>query len=97
MTVKKLSNRKRAFNDSLGDRARNSVHSQPENGGESMALGTFLNALREDERGTSAVELGLICALIVLAMLSALQGVAGETIAMWTRVHTASNKAINGG
>lgn len=62
-----------------------------------MALGTFLNALHKDERGTSAVELGLICALIVLAMLSALQGFASETIAMWTNIHDKSNTAINGG
>lgn len=61
-----------------------------------MAPGMFLNALRKDERGTSAVELGLICALVVLAMLSALQGFAGEAIGMWTRIHTESESATKG-
>lgn len=44
-------------------------------------------ALR-DSRGATAVEYGLILALIVIAMIVALKGLAGVTIAMWTDVST---------
>ncbi|HEY1146746.1 MAG TPA: Flp family type IVb pilin [Allosphingosinicella sp.] len=39
-----------------------------------------------DERGATAVEYGLIVSLIVLAMLGALNNVAGVTINLWTTV-----------
>ncbi|MEH3160209.1 MAG: Flp family type IVb pilin [Sphingomonas taxi] len=44
-------------------------------------------ALR-DSRGATAVEYGLILALIVIVMIVALKGLAGVTIAMWTDVST---------
>ncbi|MEQ1498939.1 MAG: hypothetical protein ABL914_09790 [Novosphingobium sp.] len=40
--------------------------------------------------------MGLICAMIVLAMLTALQGVANETKNTWTTVSSKSQEAING-
>ncbi|RVQ65287.1 Flp family type IVb pilin [Croceicoccus ponticola] len=40
----------------------------------------------EDESGATAIEYGLIAALIVLAMLAGLQGVADETSNMWTGI-----------
>ena len=49
-----------------------------------------------DVRGTSAVEMGLICALIVLAMLTALQGFANQTTATWTSVAGATSNAVQG-
>jgi pilus assembly protein Flp/PilA len=42
--------------------------------------------LRSDERGATAVEYGLIIALVVLAMVAALRGVASATINMWNIV-----------
>jgi pilus assembly protein Flp/PilA len=42
-----------------------------------------LGRLACDERGATAVEYGLIVALIVLAMIGALRSVAGATIDMW--------------
>ena len=60
----------------------------------------FLLRLIRDERGTSAVEMGLICALIVMAMLTALQGFAAENTDMWSNVASkvsASNQAASGG
>ncbi|MFN3387700.1 MAG: Flp family type IVb pilin [Allosphingosinicella sp.] len=42
--------------------------------------------LASDERGASAVEYGLIIALVVLAMIGALSQVAGSTIGMWNGV-----------
>lgn len=56
----------------------------------------FLHNLATDRAGTSAVEMGLICAMIVLAMLTALKGVANETKNTWTTVSTKSEQAING-
>lgn len=61
---------------------------------------TFLKRLIQDRRGTSALEMGLIASLIVIAMFSALQGFAGENNRTWTsissKVSEASQKA-NGG
>jgi pilus assembly protein Flp/PilA len=42
--------------------------------------------LVSDDRGTSAVEYGLIISLIVLAMIGALKEFASSSIAMWTDV-----------
>jgi len=42
--------------------------------------------LKRDERGATAVEYGLILALIVLAMLTALRGFASNLIEMWDYV-----------
>ena len=56
----------------------------------------LLTALIRDEQGTSAVEMGLICALIVLAMLTALQGFANATQATWNSVSSATANAVAG-
>ena len=49
--------------------------------------------LLQDERGVSAVEYGLIVALIVLAMLAGLAQVATATTGMWNNVSSTSQKA----
>jgi pilus assembly protein Flp/PilA len=46
----------------------------------------FIAKLIRDTKAASAVEYGLICALIVLAMIAGLNAVAGSTIAMWNDV-----------
>jgi pilus assembly protein Flp/PilA len=43
-------------------------------------------SIRKDERGATAVEYGLILALIFLAVAGAIQGVASVTIGMWGNV-----------
>ena len=58
-----------------------------------MSRANFLTRLFQDEHGATAVEYGLICAMIVLAMLTALNGVANETIKMWNDVHAAQSAA----
>lgn len=40
------------------------------------------------DRGATAVEYGLILAMIVLAMIGALNLVAGKTVGMWNNVST---------
>ena len=46
-------------------------------------------AIFKDQRGATAVEYGLILALIFLAMIGALGGVADVTIEMWGNVSNA--------
>ncbi len=43
-------------------------------------------ALAKDQRGATAVEYGLICAMIILAMVVALKGVASENTRQWNHV-----------
>lgn len=42
--------------------------------------------LARDQRGATAVEYGLICAMIVLAMVAALRGVANANTNLWENV-----------
>ena len=48
----------------------------------------MLRALSLDKRGATAIEYGLIAALVVVAMLTALSGLANITLGMWTNVAT---------
>ncbi|WP_299192208.1 Flp family type IVb pilin [uncultured Erythrobacter sp.] len=61
-----------------------------------MKLIQFLKHIGNDNSGATAVEYGLIVSLIVIAMITALQGVANETINTWSEVETASTEAMNG-
>jgi pilus assembly protein Flp/PilA len=47
---------------------------------------TLFARLLQDDHGASAVEYGLICALIVLAMVAGLSQVATATTSMWNTV-----------
>lgn len=57
-------------------------------------MSIFIRELIDDQSGATAIEYGLIVSLIVVAMIAALQGVAGSTIATWTRVETESVAAM---
>lgn len=46
----------------------------------------LLRDLARDGRGATAVEYGLICAMIVLAMVAALRGVADANTKLWNNV-----------
>ncbi|MEN9682603.1 MAG: Flp/Fap pilin component [Pseudomonadota bacterium] len=59
-------------------------------------LKTTLIALAKDQRGTSAIEMGLICALIILALMTALQNFAGESQVTWNSISSKSAEAIGG-
>lgn len=54
---------------------------------------TLTTRLLRCRRGATAVEYGLILALVVLAMMSALIGLADTTTGMWTNVSTAVQEA----
>lgn len=57
---------------------------------------TILKMLFRDEAGATAVEYGLILALIVLAMLASLQNFADGSITMWDSVSSKTADAIAG-
>jgi pilus assembly protein Flp/PilA len=46
----------------------------------------FISSLGKDVRGATAVEYGLILALIAVAALFAIKGVANQTINMWNNI-----------
>lgn len=58
-----------------------------------MSTTNLLTRLFRDEHGATAVEYGLILAMVVLAMMAALNGVASETIKLWGDVQSASQTA----
>jgi pilus assembly protein Flp/PilA len=57
---------------------------------------SMFKRLVRDDRGTSAVEYGMICAMIVLAMLTALKGVANENNGIWGTFANKTQQAISG-
>jgi pilus assembly protein Flp/PilA len=61
-----------------------------------MTIKSILQHVSQDKRGATAVEYALILAMIVLVMLVALNGVASETIRLWTGVSQKSADAISG-
>ena len=56
----------------------------------------LLQRLLKDERGTSAIEMGLICSLVVLAMLTALQNFASESVLTMNNVSEKTHAAVTG-
>ena len=52
------------------------------------AIRTKRGRLRSDQRGATAVEYGLIAALIVIAMLTGLSALGGGSNGMWTTLKT---------
>jgi pilus assembly protein Flp/PilA len=53
----------------------------------------LLQSLIQDVRAGTAIEYGLVLAMIVLAMMTALSGFADETTKMWTDVATKTAEA----
>lgn len=53
-----------------------------------IAIRRLLRMLRADERGATAIEYGLIAALIVIAMLGALQSLGGGVNGKWGQLAT---------
>ena len=52
-----------------------------------------LGKLKDDQTGATAVEYGLIIALVVLAAMGAIVGLASSTIEMWNNVATEVEQA----
>jgi pilus assembly protein Flp/PilA len=56
----------------------------------------LIKRLLADQRGATAIEYGLILALIVLAMIGALSAFAGESELTWNTVAAKISAAIQG-
>ncbi|GAA4036801.1 Flp family type IVb pilin [Parerythrobacter jejuensis] len=57
----------------------------------------FLKRVLADDAGATAIEYGLILALVFLAMVTAVQGVGNETINLWNDISQTSADAIASG
>jgi pilus assembly protein Flp/PilA len=57
---------------------------------------SFLASLYRDTRGATAIEYGLICAMIVLGMLSALQGLGNGNASGWGSMSSKATTAMAG-
>ena len=53
---------------------------------------SFFRKIKESQKGATAVEYGLIIAMIVLAMMVALTNVARKTGLMWSNISNEVNK-----
>ena len=60
----------------------------------SLKMKRFFRRILADSRGTSAVEYGIICAMIFIGLVSAVAGLAEQTSSMWTDVSSKSKDAI---
>ena len=58
-----------------------------------MSAKKFIKRLLRDTQGATAIEYGLIAGLIVIGMITALQGFANELTEMWSGVETKFNDA----
>ncbi|MEO6248374.1 MAG: Flp family type IVb pilin [Sphingomicrobium sp.] len=45
-------------------------------------------SLRADQRGATTIEYGLICGLIVVAMVAGLSSLGGGSVGMWTMLNS---------
>ena len=54
-----------------------------------IAIRKILRRLRADDGGATAIEYGLIAALIVVAMMGGLAALGGGAGGMWTKINTA--------
>jgi pilus assembly protein Flp/PilA len=51
-----------------------------------IAIRKILRMLGADERGATAIEYGLICALIAVAAIGGMQALGGGSSGMWGRI-----------
>ncbi|MFM7350607.1 MAG: Flp family type IVb pilin [Erythrobacter sp.] len=59
-------------------------------------LSNIAKDLFDDTSGATAIEYGLVVALIAVAIIAAVQNVAGTTIGVWTNVTNKSVSAMSG-
>ena len=59
------------------------------------AIRSFLRRLRADQSGATAIEYGLIAALIAVACISGLQTLGGGTGGLWGKIGDRTENAMN--
>ena len=57
----------------------------------------FIQDMLDDETGATAIEYGLIVALIAIAIVASLTGFAGESYELWESIDTDVNASIGEG
>ncbi len=62
-----------------------------------MNLTNLLNKIGRDDSGATAIEYGLIAALIVIASIGAFDAVANENNGIWARVKTSVTEVMGNG
>lgn len=64
-----------------------------------MTIAKILSRVMADTRGTSAIEYGIICGMIVIGLIAAVDGFADENTGVWAVVSNkqqeATQNAIN--
>ena len=58
------------------------------------AIPTILRRLLVDTRGATAIEYGLIAALIIIAMMGGLRALGGGSGGMWTKIKTEAEASM---
>ena len=53
----------------------------------------ILQRFLRDQRGATAVEYSMICALIIFVIMATVQGLANQTNIMWTKIGTTMQQA----
>jgi len=56
----------------------------------------FIRKLARERKGGTAIEYGLIAALVVITMIAAFTEVANSTVGMWSNVNTKMQNARGG-
>ena len=59
-----------------------------------LAIRRITRRLRRDKRGATAIEYGLIVALIAIAMMGGLRTLGGGAGGMWTNLSTTANDKL---
>lgn len=59
-----------------------------------LAIRTILRTLRANQHGATAIEYGLIAALIVIALIGGLQAMGGGVGGMWGKVSAAADNSM---
>ena len=59
-----------------------------------LAIRTTMRRLRRDKRGATAIEYGLIVALIAVAMMGGLSTLGGGAGGMWTNLSTTADERL---
>lgn len=62
--------------------------------GVTRAMISFLASLHRDTRGATAIEYGLICALIVIAVMGAIRGLGDSNAGGWGGMSTKATAAM---
>ena len=60
-----------------------------------LAIRTIGRKLRSDKRGATAIEYGLICALIAIAIMGALRSLGGGSGGMWSELDNRVEESMN--